>query len=244
MSLAELQRAFMAHTLTGDAAVEPMVTPDHWRGLPVYSYAYRATLRAALRDTFEKTALWLGDDVFNAAADAYIDAHPARSWTLADYGDRFADHLAQAMPDDPEFAELAWLDGALRHAFAAGALRPVDQAALAAVDWETTRLTLAPHLAFCSIETNVIDVWNGLPDAPVATARLDAPIGLIVWRNDLIPQFRSADPVEIVALSLLADGHSFANMCAALEAEGHGDAALIGGLLSGWLGDRLVTVAG
>jgi Putative DNA-binding domain len=239
MSLAELQRAFMAHTVSGDDAIAAMVTPDQRRGLPVYSYAYRVTLRAALRDTFEKTALWLGDDVFDAAADAYIDAHPARSWTLADYGDRFADHLAQTMPDDPEFAEIAWLDRALRLAFAAGSHPELDPCALGAVDWQTARLALAPHLAFRMIATNVIDVWNGLPDAPVAAATLDAPIGLIAWRNDLTPQFRSADPVEIAALNMLADGKSFATMYAQLSENEGSDIQAIGALLSTWLSDGL-----
>lgn len=242
MSLAELQRAFMAHTLNGDTAVVPLVTVDQRRGLPVYAYAYRATLRDTLRDTFEKTALWLGDAAFDAVAEAYIEAVPSRSWTLADYGDRFADHLARTMPDDPELAELAWLDGALRRAFSAGSLPPPDPDRLAATDWETTGLMLAPHLAFRTIATNVIDVWNGLPDAPVATARLDAAIGLVVWRNGFSPEFRSADPVEISALAMLGAGESFAAMCAALEEEADGDAAMIGGLLSIWLRDGLVSI--
>lgn len=241
MSLAELQRAFMAHTVSGDDTIVAMVAPDQRRGLPVYSYAYRATLRAALRDTFEKTALWLGDDVFDAAADGYIDAHPACSWTLADYGDRFANHLAQTMPHDPEFAELAWLDRSLRSAFAAGSRSELDPSALTAVDWQTTRLALAPHLSFRMIATNVIDVWNGLPDAPVATVTLYAPIGLVVWRNDLTPQFRSTDAIEISALNMLANGKSFAQMCAQLSENEGSDVERIGALLSAWLSDGLAT---
>jgi hypothetical protein len=243
MSLADLQRAFQAHLMSGDDGIVELVEPAMRRGLPVYAYAYRATLCGALRDTFEKTLLWLGEDEFHAAADAYLDAIPSQSWTLSDYGDRFAAHLTDTSPHDPEVGEIAWLDWALRSAFAAGSLPPLDPAALAAVDWEVATLTLAPHLDFRAVHTNVIDVWNGLPDAAVATVRLKASIGLIVWRNDLSPEFRSADPFEVIALAMLCEGQSFATMCAALAEDG-GDAGLIGGWLSGWLRDGLVSVGG
>ncbi len=240
MTLATLQRAFQAHLMTGDNSIAALVQPAMQRGLPVYAFAYRATLRAALHDTYAKTLLWLGEDTFNASASAYIDAAPSRSWTLSDYGSGFADHLCESMPDDPEVAEIAWLDWALRASFAAGALMPTDPDSLASIDWETARLALAPHLAFRSVETNVIDVWKGLPDAPVAATRLAAPAGLVVWRHDLTPEFRSADPLEVEALGILARGQSFATMCAALVEKGSG-VDKIGSYLSRWLSDRIVS---
>lgn len=241
MSLAVLQRAFQARLMTGDDTVAALVRPTMQRGLPVYAFAYRAKLRAALRDTFEKALLWLGEDTFDASAGSYIDAVPSCSWTLSDYGDGFAEHLKQTMPADSEVEEIAWLDWGLRAAFAAGSLTPADPTALADVDWETAGLTLAPHVAFRTVETNVIDVWKGLPDAPVAATRLDAPIGLVVWRNGLTPEFRSAELLEVEALSILARGQSFATMCAALAEQG-GDAGTIGRHLSRWLDDAIVSV--
>jgi hypothetical protein len=241
MNLATLQRAFQAHLITGNDGIAAFVEPAMQRGLPVYAYAYRATLRAALRDTFEKTLLWLGEDAFDASADTYIGTVPSRSWTLSDYGDGFSAHLAATMPNDPEVGEIAWLDWALRQAFAAGTLSPLDPVALAAVDWEVATLTLAPHLAFRTVGTNVIELWNGLPDAPVSAERLDVPIGLIVWRDGFTPEFRSADPREVEALAMLGSRQSFAATCATLAERG-GDAETIGGFLSVWLRDGLVSV--
>ncbi len=241
MSLATLQRAFQAHLMTGNGDIAGFVEPAMQRGLPIYAFAYRETLRAALRDTFEKTLLWLGEDAFAASATAYIDAVPSQSWTLADYGSGFAEHLSKAMPDDPEVAEIAWLDWALRAAFTAAALERADPATLALVDWETATLALAPHLAFRSVGSNVIEVWNGLPDAPVAATLLGAPFGLIVWRNALTPEFRSAELLEVDALGILARGLSFATMCAALAEKG-ADVGTIGTYLSHWLGDGIVSV--
>jgi len=241
MSLAQLQRAFQAHLVSGDPSIVELVVPDQRRGLPVYVYAYRATLRGALRDTFEKTLLWLGEDAFDVAADAYLDATPSVSWTLSDYGDGFAAHLARTMPADPETAEIAWLDWTLRSAFAARALPQFDPAALDAVDWESATLTLAPHLAFRTVETNVVEVWNGLPDAPVGAIRLPTAEGLIVWRNGLSPEFRNAAVLEVEALGLLRGGLNFSGMCAQLAERG-GDANVIGALLGKWLRDGVVAV--
>jgi hypothetical protein len=243
MSLATLQRAFQAHILTGDDAVATLVEPSMRRGLPIYHHAYRAALRDVLRDTFEKTLLWLGEDSFDAAADAYVEATPSKSWTLSDYGSGFPDMLTTRFDADPEVGEIAWLDWSLRHAFAAGSIETPDAARLAAVDWETAHLTLAPHVAFRRIETNVIDVWNGLPDTPVAADKLDAPIGLVVWRNDLTPEFRSVDLVEVSALERIAAGRSFAEMCADLAEQWPIEPGVIGSLLGRWLGDAIVAVA-
>ncbi len=243
MSLAALQRAFQAHILTGDDTVVALIDPAMRRGLPVYHYAYRASLREALRDVFEKTLLWLGDDAFDAAADAYVAVTPSCSWTLSDYGAGFADVLAIRWAADPEVGEIAWLDWSLRHAFAAGALTASNAAQLAAADWETVHLTLAPHVAFRRIETNVIDVWHGLPDAPVAARRRDESIGLVVWRNDLTPEFRSADLVEIDALESIAAGRSFAETCVDLSARWPVGPETIGAMLSHWLADNIVAVA-
>ena len=241
MSLVALQRAFQAHLLSGDDTIAALVDPAMRRGLPVYGYAYRATLRAALRDIFEKTLLWLGDAAFDAAADAYIDATPSSSWTLSDYGGGFPAALTAKFVGDAEVGELAWLDWALRHAFSAAGVPATDPTQLAATDWERAHLELAAHVGFRRIRTNVIEVWNGLPDTPLAAAALDPPIGLVVWRSGLSPEFRSADLVEIDAMQALVDGMSFAQMCAAL-AEGGADAGGIGQMLGRWLDDELVAV--
>jgi hypothetical protein len=242
MSLSTLQRAFQAHILTGDNAIVELVDPAMRRGLRVYHYAYRASLRETLRDTFQKTVLWLGDEVFDEAANMYVAQTPSTSWTMADYGAGFADALAISFGADPEVGEIAWLDWSLRHAFAAGALAGPDAAQLAAVDWESVRLTLAPHVAFRRIETNVIDVWNSLPEAHVAAHQLDEPTGLVVWRNDLMPEFRSAELVEIDALECIAADPSFAEMCSSLAEMRSVGADVIGALLGRWLGDAMVAV--
>ena len=84
-------------------------------------------------------------------------------------------------------------------------------------------------------------MWSGLPDAPVEAVNLDQAEGLLLaWRNELTPQFRSAAPVEIEALTRLAADERCGPMCAVIADRHGGHADTIGGLLSGWLGDGLI----
>jgi hypothetical protein len=244
MSLRAIQRDFLAHVLRGDDVIVPRVSARGRPGLAVYAHAYRANLVACLKDTYEKTLAWLGDDAFEAAALAHIARHPPRSWTLAAYGQTFPRTLAGLYPADPEVEELAWLDGALRRAFDGPDAVVQDPATLGDVDWERAvliyvRVTL----------TNVAALWTGITEAaPPPPARLDMPRALAVWRRDVSPMFRSLSPRESMALDLARAGAAFGEICAML-ADHHTDpdaaAAEAGGFLAGWLGDQIVVgVAG
>src|SRR5277367_6026658 len=133
MSLLTLQRHMRDHLLTGDHGVAGAMRGGADAGLAVYHNAYRAQLVDCLRDTYEKLFAWLGDDAFDAAALAHVEANPPRSWTLSDYGATFDTTLAAIYPDDPEVAELAWLDWTLRRTFEAADCDPIDAAGLADV---------------------------------------------------------------------------------------------------------------
>jgi len=241
MSLIALQREFRAHILHGTDAIEQRVPDRALRGLRVYRHAYHATLVDCLRDTYEKTAAWLGDDAFEAAADTYIDTYPPSSWTLADYGRQFPAALALAYPDDPEVGELAWLDLALRQAFAAGDLPGVDPAALADVDWDRATIHFAPHVAVRATRTNVVALWNALAgDATPPDCDTDIPGGLLVWRDGLSPYFRSTMRIEAETLIALTSGISFANACALVGNTHDLGPDDVGEMLCEWLSSGLI----
>ncbi len=144
MTLEQIQRDFRAHIVSGSPAIEAAIVGDARRGLAVYHHAYRANLIACLRDSFEKTAAWLGDDAFERAALGHIEANPPRSWTLGVYGHGFDDTLATRFPADPEIAELAWLDWRLRRAFDGPDVEIEDPAASADLDWESSPAAPGP----------------------------------------------------------------------------------------------------
>ena len=129
MSLDRLQKDFRDYLLDRSDRIAAEVAGD----MAVYHHAYRAQLLGTLRDTFEKSWSWMGDEAFDKAAYAHIEAHPPSSWTLTVYGAGFDRSLAELHPNDPEIAELAWLEWHLRRAFDGPDSDQVDPATFEAV---------------------------------------------------------------------------------------------------------------
>ncbi|SFI59167.1 DNA-binding domain-containing protein [Caulobacter sp. UNC279MFTsu5.1] len=247
MSLLSIQRGLRDHILANKADRPEAVAANGEAGLAVYRHAYRAQLVACLRDTFEQTWSWLGDDGFDAAAISHIAAHPPRGWTLDAYGEDFPQTLAGLYPDDPEVAELAWLDWSLRRAFDGPDADPITPEALAQVDWESAVLTLSPTLTIGAVATNSAAIWGALTEGqtPPAVERLPAPAAIRVWRQGLSPRYRTIDAFERLALLRVLDGCAFAQLCEQLGDPDDTERTVerVGGLLGAWLQDGLVLSA-
>jgi hypothetical protein len=242
MSLLETQRGFRDHILAGIDAPLPGA-PE--RGLAVYRHAYRAQLIASLRDTFEKTWAWLGDEDFDKAARHHLESHAPKSWTLNVYGDDFAQTLRSLHPDDGEIAELAWLDWNLRRAFEGPDADAIKPEALAQVDWDHAVLIFVPTLVTGEVVTNSAAIWGALADgkAPPAAELLAVPAMVRIWRSGLTPKYRTIENFEQRALTLAMAGSSFADLCALLVEDGDADRAAqnVGAALASWLQDGLIS---
>jgi hypothetical protein len=248
MSLIELQRGLRDRILSDRAPFADHVAARHGAPaetrLDVYHHAYRAQLVACLRDSFEKTHAWLGDQAFDDAARAHIEAHPPSSWTLGDYGPDFPDTLKALYPDDPEVAELAWLDWSLRRAFDGQDAEPISQEALAAIDWDAAVLALPPTLVVGEVTTNCALIWGAIAEdqTPPPAERLPAPAAIRVWRLELSPRYRTIEAPERKAIAMVTAGAPFGQVCAMLS-EGLDEAAAaqsLGALLATWLQDGLI----
>lgn len=244
MTLAETQQQIARWLAGGREDVSPLVTPRAHRGLAVYRHAYGATLLTTLRDTFEKTHAWLGDDAFDEAARDHIALCPPSSWTLADYGAGFVGALVHRYPDDIEVSELAWLDWSLRRAFDGPDAIPLDPTALTSVDWDTVRFELVPTMTVARIETNAPAIWSAIAAGvtPPSAERIDGAASLLVWRNALDPRFRTIDAIEADALARLAAGETFATVCAAIATHSLAENAAerAGILLGQWIADGIL----
>ena len=244
MNLLTLQRNLRNHLIQGSEDIGREIRGDSSARLAVYHHAYRAQLMDCLRDTFERVWTWLGDAGFETAGQKHIELHPPHGWTLADYGNGFDRTLKDLYPNDPEIAELAWLDWSLRRAFDGPDATSLEAADLSRVDWNTAILCMVPTLRIGSILTNSAAIWTALSDrkSPPSTQRLAAPMALRVWRVGLTPRFRSIDALEQHALQMAIEGATFATVCTAIESARHSKAAEVaGGFLASWLQDGLIT---
>lgn len=239
MNLRERQRAF-ANALARGAVPEGIDT----RGMAVYANNYRAQLLACLRDTYEKTVLWLGDDAFDANASRYIDRHAPSSWTLDAYGEHFVPWLETAYPADVEVGELAWLDWHLRRAFSGADAQHMEVRDLVADDWERVEIDFVPTLRFRPMLSNAVAIWRALADetSPPPVVIVDAGVGARVWRQGLSPRFASMTADESTCLDLALAGASFGEICASL-ARTHDEeqtARIAGGCLGAWTAEGMI----
>jgi hypothetical protein len=226
----------------------PQGTP-YDAGLRVYHYAYRMRLLTLLRSTFDKTWTWIGVEQFESAANQHIDGHSPRSWTLDDYGADFHQTLAALMPEEPEVAELAWLEWVMRSAFS-GLDGPVFTAAefAASADEEGACERLCfdcvGSLQARLIATNCAGVWHALvekSEAPTALL-LDQPALLYVWRKNLVSVFRVFKPEEQSVFAMIREGHDFGHICtvAAKRMTAHAAAETVGSMLASWIGEGMI----
>lgn len=194
-------------------------------GLAVYRNAYRARLIECLRSSFEKTCMWIGDESFDAAAAHHLIVRPPRSWTLDNAGAGFDETLTQLFPNDPEVAELAWLEWEMQQAFIAADGPVLDAVGFAALSkdfteeaWASLRLSFVTGMRSRRIQADCGAIWTAIAtDANMpADVLLDEPGSLLVWRQGLNPRFRVLRSEEASRLDLLRSGVTFGDMCEAL----------------------------
>ncbi len=252
MTLAQLQQAMADHILTGhhpDALglVRPHGALTSAQRLHIYHQAYRWRLLEVLQDHYAQTHAYLGDELFDAEALAYIEAHPPEADNLRHYGAHWADWLAHRYPQDLDMADLARLEWALREAFDA-ADAPVltwpDLATLTPEAWQTLRLDLAPGTQVLRLSHNVVPLWQSLSSQ--TTPEPVAPLAheVLVWRQGWQPHFRTMTPAEAQAVRLLQAGPPFDAACTqalALSSPGSGDHAHTAlQWLQGWMAEQLL----
>jgi len=188
----------------------------------VYRVAYRARLRAALRDNFEVLPLVMGDDAFEALANAYIAAHPSRHYSLRWYGDRLCDFMAthDALVDHPALLDLARMETALRHAFDAEPASLLTAEALSAVpapEWADLQFRLHPSVRLLDLHWAVGPIWHALKSGQTD---MDAPEALdhhmLVWRLGMNTQWKSLTPMKTVFVKGLLAHRSFGLLCETL----------------------------
>lgn len=246
--LARVQGDFRHYLLNAGSAIAEQVRPGGRisidKRLGIYHNAYRVRLIDTLRDTYEKTWSYLGDDVFKQCARAYIETHPPTHRSLRDYGADLPNWLADRFPADPDIAELAQMDWKLRQAFDgadAEALPLEALAGLAADEWETLGFDFVPTLVLSPLGFNTPAIWGALDQgqSPPTAQRLPAPARLCVWRRGFQPHFRTLDETEFAALNALCAGARFAEVCQTLS-DAQLDSTLSAHYLRTWLSDGLI----
>lgn len=216
-----LQHGFL-QTLRGEADLlqghlrDGGISPN--RRVQIYRNAYASRLVEALQALLPQTAAWLGPEVFEAGASAYLAEHPPAHWRLDAYGLDFGDWLLGKDPDWRPAADLARLEAALRRAFDGPDSAVVTAAALTALspaDWMQLLVRFVPVCEWLTVTDGTLAAWHALRagERPEATQADAATVSVMVWRRAGQSCFRSLAP-ELAALAIaLKAGEPFPAAC-------------------------------
>jgi len=251
MNLSELQSDFQRALFDTECKGADWIS-ESARGLSardrldVYYNAYRLRLIDVLMDTFEHTAIYLGDDWFNQLAADFVQSHHSTYKNIGLYGREFPDFLAKQLPDDMEVSELALMDWKLRRAFdgADSAVMTQDDLQQLASEGTCIRLQAVPTLTTCTQQFNTLDIWHGInqEETPPTVEQLPEPIELLIWRKGYSPHFRSLSKIESAAIVCVRSGETLDTIGATLEKEfPEADVATeFGVMLHRWLDDEII----
>jgi hypothetical protein len=244
--------AMTERCITGNRRLSPV------EQLEIYREQFWLRHKGALREDFPTLLHLLGDDAFDALAEAYLLAHPPASFTLRDLGDRLAAFVETTPPwkDDPILGEAARLEWAFVEAFDAPDSPALDPSALTGAReeaWANARVEFQPALRRLSL-TYPVDELRGKIRAgePVSQSppRSSTPRRhVVIYRAGLghagstadlgTLQYIEVEPMAFELLEALAKGMPLGPACESVaDAAGVDDPsaleARIGALFQQW----------
>lgn len=250
MSLAELQGAYRAYLLHGNAAaLTDAIVADSFDAeerLRIYRNNFLIGLGEALKTNFPVTLQMVGLEFFEQAARAFILQAPPAKPCLFEYGEGFA-HYLEGIPElalSPYVAEMARFEFArigAYHAPVEPLLTDVEMARVAPEDLSDLPIRLAAHARLLSLRFPTAALWQAHQIAEPNLAGFDMtaqPHALLVCRpqRTLVVQ-----PLDADALLFLSAARQPTKLALAAEACGPGlDADRLGRTIGLALQHRLL----
>lgn len=254
-SLKQIQEAFTQHMMTDNPVIENHVmgterAPVELR-LDIYRNAYRERLIETLSGDFEVLATLIGENAFRRLCKTYIDKYPSTYYTLRWFGKNlpaFLDYSSEEGSHEWE-AEMAQFEWTFFDAFDAADDSTVTEqdAALIPPDaWPTLSATFNSSVRIIPLWWNTLDLWQAVKKdkQPPKPVRLTQTSYCLMWRRDLVTQYRSLEADEAVVISTALSGANFSEICGALAGELHDQEQVpmkAAGYLKGWLTSGMLT---
>jgi hypothetical protein len=251
--LARQQDDFQRGILEADDTVltEILDSPKQERGVlfDVYRHAYGSRLAEAMENDHDLLHSYLGDEMFDAMARAYVAAHPSQHPNLRWFARALPQFLKSTEPyrGYPVLSELCALEKALNDAFDAEdapVLALADMAGFAPEQWGGLKFEPHPSARRLDVTTNASPIWLALEsdEAPPDPVIFEEPCRLLIWRQDVTPMFRELTPEEAMMWDEAVNGTAFGGLCSMLAAsdDPDGAAARGAGYLRGWIVEGLL----
>ncbi|MEG0880625.1 MAG: DUF692 family protein [Janthinobacterium sp.] len=164
-ALAAGQQAFAAALLDTVATLPSFAGAAVPQRFSLYRGNLSATWRRTLGHAYPVVLALVGEDFFGGLARAYGGQYPSDSADLNQFGDRFADFLADFPPVDelpylPDMARLEWAVHLAHYAADAQGLAPEALAALHPDQLEARRFSLHPACVLLASDWQVAALWQ------------------------------------------------------------------------------------
>lgn len=225
MALKQLQSEFFAQVLGQPSEViEQIQSTPQWSAserMSIYSSGYRLRLKEAISTDFDRLFSYLGDDLFDQLLDAYIDKYRSHSTSLRYYSQHILELIESLEPfsNYPEIYEIAKIDLAFNFSFDAANGDPVGLEILSEIEadqWPHVRLKFQPAMQILNLTTNSMEIWKALSNEQSPPELLQEEATWIIWRKDLISQYRAIDKFEEKVIKRAMQGETFELLCACL----------------------------
>lgn len=231
LALKDLQSAFRRHLMERDPGITEHIAGSGNLGadvrLAIYGNAYYARLIESLEQDYEAIHVMLGDEEFTRLCTQYINTYPSKFSSLRWFGQHMADFLTVQKPynEHPYLRELAVFEWTFMQAFDAEDEPVVTEADAAQVPpdkWPVLQIKLHPSVHWFEYQWNILPVWKAATSegSIPELKHLDNKECCIVWRQDLMTQYRTMDADEVLLLNGVEENDSFAQLCERLAVSG------------------------
>ncbi len=227
-ALRELQTAFKRHLMERDSAIAEHIAVtgdlDVDTRLAIYGNAYYARLIESLEQDYEAIHVLLGDDDFTELCQRYIETYPSKFYSLRWFGQYMSEFLAGHEPYDkhPYLRELAVFEWTFIEAFDA-ADAPIasetDAAQVPPDKWPGLKIILHPSVHWFEYEWNILPVWKAATSEELSMPELVSlpqKAHCVVWRQELMTQYRTMENEELIMLCGARENKCFAELCESL----------------------------
>lgn len=237
-----LQRWMQSVMTTGGAAesglvVDDLVTPSRAMSpqarLEIYQRAYFARLFECMCSEFPAVRHAAGEEAFAGLVAGYLRSSPSTSYTLAELGRDFPDHLERTRPassDRPDFADflidLARLERTYAEVFdAAGPERSAsvtaaDLASRTSQEFALARLVFHDTVRLLSLRFPCHEYASAVRQGSEPTPPSPAATRLVVFRRDFVVRRMAVSAVQFEILCALQRGECVGDSISAAAKQG------------------------
>lgn len=252
MHLHELQKSFQQYLMADEAnvkvleAITPITQGDVTDRLNIYHHAYRSRVREALSTQFPNLYKLLGDDDFIRHVDKFIARYPSPHRNMRWLGDKLSHYFQEETPDKPILSYMANFEWHLGCAFDSqdvATLTIQDLASFSPEQWADLSFEWHPSVYLGKSQTNVIHEWMLLESNVITNVEVALePTHYLIWRKELVSQFKSLSQLEADAINYMMQNHTFGELCDYISSQMDEESVLqyAAWLLADWLQQEML----